>query len=111
MIKESVMACALALSMPASQNTLGPADKTFFDFLLVHAPKHDNVLAIVDQIPLSKLFRIIQWITPGGFIVSSDDRDFIRRQFKERQWERLPFIWRGFHIYRKPYAYELAKCA
>jgi hypothetical protein len=41
-------------------------------------------------------------LRPGGFALVMGPYADVAAYFKNRHWERLPFVFQGRHIYRKP---------
>ncbi len=79
------------------------ADQAFFRFLGAMGPDHQDSIVIIDAPYNEKdLLHGVWWLQPGGFLLVNGDFGQAMKYFKPRHWERLPFLWRDYQIYRKP---------
>jgi hypothetical protein len=75
------------------------ADKAFFRMLKAMVPEGEGPKILF--IPYTAMHKSYN-VRPGGFVLVSGPYDLVTTYFKYRHWERLPFMFRERHIYRKP---------
>lgn len=79
------------------------ADQAFFRFLGAMGPEHpDRILILEAPYTEEDLLKGLWWLQPGGFLLVNDAFGVAMKYFKPRNWERLPFLWKDYSIYRKP---------
>lgn len=76
------------------------ADKAFFRFLKAMVPDGEGPkILYVDHPNVRKAYRV----RPGGFVLVRGPYEEVVNYFKSHHWERLPFVFQGRHIYRRPH--------
>jgi hypothetical protein len=77
-----------------------PADKAFLKGLQSMVPDSGEgpKMLLLEARELAKAYQL----RPGGFALVRGDYSLVEAYFRYRGWERLPFLWRDRHIYRKP---------
>lgn len=80
------------------------ADESFFRFLreCMPEPGHDDILFVHDPLDYEDLFYYMRKLLPGGFLFIENNDPAVYRIMKNHHYQRLPFLWRTYEIYRRP---------
>lgn len=100
MIAELFLACALALpSQGGWRPPLTRADRDFHSFMRQLTNYELGFINKKDS--WETLTQKVRNTPPGGIIFIEQEFDKLHNYFKERDFEYFPFMWRGYHIYRR----------
>lgn len=80
------------------------ADEAFFRFLreCIPNPTKDDIVMVSDPYDWDDLLLAMRRIIPGGFIFVDNTDPQVYRIMKNHHFQRLPFLWRTYDIYRAP---------
>jgi len=104
-MKALFLTCALSLSCAAGWNPpLTHSDKAFHRFIANLTPSEtmNDVLFIPKPWVWNEVVHDLINLSPGGFVFIEGRLFELMPWFRDHRWERLPFMWRNFHIFRKP---------
>lgn len=94
MISELFLVCALALPPEYFYVNITPADKAFFSMIREMA---DEIVFLSKK----NWHKGILTIRPGTIVFIQEELGELLFYFKGRDYERFPFMWKEFHIYRR----------
>lgn len=102
---DSVSSSALCPKPVASfHEEFTQADEAFFRFLreCIPNPTKDDIVMVSDPYDWDDLLLAMRRIIPGGFIFVENNDPQVYRIMKNHHFQRLPFLWRSYEIYRAP---------
>lgn len=104
-MKELFLVAALSLSPVSFKKPAHTeADEAFYRFLreCMPSPGKDDIVMVFDPLDWDELFHAMRKLMPGGFIFVENSDPQVYRIMKNWKFQRLPFLWRQFEVYRKP---------
>jgi hypothetical protein len=80
------------------------SDEAFHRFIANITPSGtmNDVLFIPKPWEWNEVVSSLWHLRPGGFVFIEGRLFELMPWFRSHQWQRLPFMWRKFHIFRKP---------
>lgn len=107
LISEAFLICALAL--PAATDFKPPlshADLAVIGFVvkMTQAQSMDDILFINKPWwEWSEVRAKLIALAPGGFVFIEGRQSRFHKWFMDHGWMHFPFMWRKYHIYKKPF--------
>jgi hypothetical protein len=103
---QDIVSCSVLCPRPVASFHQGYSDpdQAFFRMLesmIPHPGPHDIVI-VQDHFSLDQLVDGMRKVTPGGFLFVMNFDVRVYRIMKRVGWNRLPFMWSDFEIYRRP---------
>lgn len=111
-MKELFLICALSVQPvsfnhePPTESKFNEADQAFYRFLHACSQSYGKNDIVVMSAPFDYVdFKMaMEKLAPGGFLVIEIGEWLgFRLALQVAHYERLPFMWRSYDVYRKPF--------
>lgn len=104
MIKEAFLLCALAVPATTWKPPLTEADLILHEFMarMTQSRTSEEVLFIKSPWQWERVVKELMTLAPGGFALIQGRQWRFHDYFKDHGWMHMPFMWRDFHVYKKP---------